>query len=81
MMNKKQLDALERMVRNAYVDEVPKGWMTARQFAKQRRRTLQHTQRMLNRAHERNPEKIDTKYFTISTGKRTYPVLHYYVKA
>ena len=81
MMTKKQLNALESMIKNANVDEVPDGWMTAGQFAKQRRRTLQHTQRMLNRAQEKNPEKIETKYFTISTGKRTYPVLHYYVKA
>lgn len=81
MMSKKQLNALERMVKSAYVDIVPDGWMTARQFAKERGRSLQHTQRMLNRAHERNPEKIETKYFTITTGKRTYPVLHYHVKA
>ena len=81
MMSKKQLNALERMVNDAYVDIIPDGWMTAKQFAKERGRSLQHTQRMLNRAHERNPEKIETKYFTITTGKRTYPVLHYHVKA
>lgn len=81
MMSKKQLNALERMVNDAYVDIVPEGWVSAKQFAKERGRSLQHTQRMLNRAHERNPEKIKTKYFTVATGKRTYPVLHYYVKA
>lgn len=81
MMSKKQLDALEKLVQSAYVDTVPDEWMTARQFAEKRGRSLQHTQRMLNRAQEKNPEKIATKYFTITTGKRTYPVLHYHVKA
>jgi hypothetical protein len=78
-MRKKDLDLLQSMVQEGIIETPPKGWFTAKEYAKETRRTPQHSSKMLLRAVEKFPEKISSKTFHIRSGKRIYPVLHYYV--
>jgi hypothetical protein len=80
-MKKRDLDILESLVQGGIVEVPPKGWFTAKEYATEKRRTQQHSQKMLRRAVEKYPDKIITKTFTIQVGKRIYPVIHYYVKS
>jgi hypothetical protein len=80
-MKKRDLDLLQSMVQEGLVETPPKGWFTAKQYAKEIRRTHQHCQKMLKRTIEKYPEKITTKTFNIKSGTRIYPVMHYHVNS
>lgn len=79
-MKKEQLEILERLIQTGICETPPKGWFTARDYAKAKKRTIQHCQKMLRRAVEKSPKEVLTKIFTVEIGKRIYPVAHYYVK-
>jgi Fic family protein len=61
--------------RKTLVEEVPKGWVTASEYAKKNNLSLSTVTKTFKEMREAGV--LETRPFMIKTGLRTYPVMHY----
>jgi len=59
-------------------DEIPEGWITAREFAHHKKISVSHSQKILRDLSVRG--LTESKKFKIDTPRGFYPVPHYRIK-